>query len=436
MNIQHDLSDFVELPPISLQAGGDMLITTWERKAIEAAVDEEDPNVIIADDQIRIDTSGDLRIHVPTGVTLSLDAGGDANVQRSLGAVHINAVGGDLNIEEAQAVQFKSVGGDLRVVRASALAGQNVGGSVTADDSGAVELKQVGGDLTVRKAESVSCRRVGGDADVYEVENAVAVSAGGDLKIMRCRGDVAGNASGDAHVEVLAQAPQIRINAKSDIHCIVGEGVGAKVHVVCGSDLRVTGAGTSQSTQGRGVHTFTVGEGEGSISLIAGSDVHVTAQGAIGELYSVTGDMKDVGEMDAALADLNVEMARLGREMESIAADFGRDFGSEFGSLGERIAETINRKLRRKIEKSVRKASVKAKAKAGKHGFHFDFDFADPPKPPTPPRPARGPVYEEAAGDPVTDEERMMVLRMVEDGKISADEAERLIAALEGNHES
>ncbi|MEZ4637052.1 MAG: hypothetical protein R2856_19215 [Caldilineaceae bacterium] len=47
-----------------------------ERKAIEAAVDEEDPNVIIADDQIRIDTSGDLRIHVPTGVTLSLDAGG------------------------------------------------------------------------------------------------------------------------------------------------------------------------------------------------------------------------------------------------------------------------------------------------------------------------------------------------------------------------
>jgi polyhydroxyalkanoate synthesis regulator phasin len=29
----------------------------------------------------------------------------------------------------------------------------------------------------------------------------------------------------------------------------------------------------------------------------------------------------------------------------------------------------------------------------------------------------------------------MMVLRMVEEGKITADEAERLIAALEGDHE-
>ena len=34
-----------------------------------------------------------------------------------------------------------------------------------------------------------------------------------------------------------------------------------------------------------------------------------------------------------------------------------------------------------------------------------------------------------------TTEERMQILKMIEEGKISADEAERLIAALEGNHE-
>mgnify|MGYP003383801076 CR=1 FL=1 len=46
-----------------------------------------------------------------------------------------------------------------------------------------------------------------------------------------------------------------------------------------------------------------------------------------------------------------------------------------------------------------------------------------PPAPPVPPKPKRAPA---------TDEERMMILRMVEQGKISVEQAEKLLAALTG----
>jgi hypothetical protein len=427
MRIQHDLSDFTEVPPITLYVAGDLLITGWDRKFIEADTDEEDPDVVIDDDQIHIDTSGDLRIQLPTGANLSLDVGGNVHVRGSRSAIQINALGGDINIEDALSVEFKNIGGDLRAVRTTSLTGRSIGGSATVDETATVDIKDVAGDLTVRRADTVSSN-VAGDAMLYEIAKAVAINASGDLKLMACHGDVAGNASGNVQIEVLGHAPQIRVNANSDIRCILGEAVGAKVRVVCGSDLRVTGAGSSQTVEGRGVHTFHIGEGEGSISLVAESEVIVTAQGVIGGLRSVN---KDMTGMNVEMDRLNVEMERLGREMESMGIDLGR----EFGTLGDRIAEAIGSKLRSKLEKSMRKAAIKAQAKAGKRGFSFEFDIPTPPTPPTPPRSPRPPFAEENVNEPVSDEERMMVLRMVEEGKITADEAERLIAALEGDHE-
>ncbi len=426
MNIQHDLSEFEQLPPITLRAGGDLLLNGWERKAIEATTDEDDPHVTIDETQIRVESGGNLRIQIPMGAYVTLDAGGDVHIQQSQGPVQLGAVGGDLHAQAAQTIEFKKIGGDLRVVRTGAVAGHAVGGDAHVEDVPSIDLKEVGGDLSVRRADTVSCGKVGGDSKIYEVKQAVAVSTGGDLEVMACSGDIAGNASGDVQVEVLASTPQIRINAKSDIRCIAREAVNAKVRVVCGSGLTIVGSGGSQSAQGRGVHTFDINQGEGSISLVAGSDVNVTAAGAIGELRSVSAD---VGGIHSEMENLNVEMQRLGKEMEGLGIELGR----EFGSLGERIAETINRKLRRKLEKDLHKA----KAKAGRRGVSFGFDFPNPPTPPSPPRPPRplrSAFVEEVANEPVSDEERMLVLRMLEEGKITADEAEKLIAALEGEH--
>jgi hypothetical protein len=54
------------------------------------------------------------------------------------------------------------------------------------------------------------------------------------------------------------------------------------------------------------------------------------------------------------------------------------------------------------------------------------------PIPPRPPMPQRPPRPTRPLKPQVSDEERMMILRMVDQGKISVDEAEKLLAAMQG----
>ena len=62
----------------------------------------------------------------------------------------------------------------------------------------------------------------------------------------------------------------------------------------------------------------------------------------------------------------------------------------------------------------------------GKWGVVIDGNRPKPPTPPVPPFPPR-PV-----SDPVSDEERLTILKMLQEKKISLQEAEKLLAALEG----
>jgi hypothetical protein len=489
MNIKYDLSELEQRPPIHLKVHGDLRVNGWDRSTLEAQTGDDDPTVAMDEMQILIETEEDLTISLPYNSQLVLEVGGDVSIDRldgalqsariggnlrldaakavtinevggdmnvrSIGALTCNRVGGDATLEGAQNVvldrtggdlfirqiegeiQLSNVGGNLKVETARALTTNNVGGDlyVSATDSlicrkvggnasvertQSVDLDRVGGDVQVRQAHTVSCRKVGGNAEFVDVADAVAVSAGGDVSILACLGDIAGNARGDARIEISSASPMVRLNASGTIHCMMNGEIGASVRVICGGELHVKGEENNLSTRGRGVHSFQIGGGDGSISLVAGGDVHVNGAAQVSDMRSVTGDFAQVQH---EMKELNVELGHLNQELERMGIELGR----EFGSLGEKIAEKINRKLRRQFERHTRKAGAKA---AGK-GWSFGFDFPNPPTPPTPPR---APYGEESKSEPVSEQERMLILRMVEDGKITASEAEKLLAALEGEY--
>jgi hypothetical protein len=83
----------------------------------------------------------------------------------------------------------------------------------------------------------------------------------------------------------------------------------------------------------------------------------------------------------------------------------------------EKIARAQER-LARKMEAASRKAEQRGRASAGRSVHAYPW----PPQPPNPPE----------AKEPVSDEERLMILRMLEQKKITLEEAENLLAALEG----
>jgi hypothetical protein len=84
----------------------------------------------------------------------------------------------------------------------------------------------------------------------------------------------------------------------------------------------------------------------------------------------------------------------------------------------------------RRAEEKFAEAMRRMEVRSGERGGpEFDrrrkgYGWQSPPQPPVPPAPPKR--------NPVSDEERMLILRMVEQGKISVEQAEKLLAALNG----
>nr|MBI2904428.1 hypothetical protein [Chloroflexota bacterium] len=96
-------------------------------------------------------------------------------------------------------------------------------------------------------------------------------------------------------------------------------------------------------------------------------------------------------------------------------------------------AEEAQRRIERHAEAAQRRAeAAQHRAERGKRPPTSGWMF-EGPRPPTPPRAPKPPWGPKApATDPVSDEERMSILRMLEQGKINVAQAEKLLAALEG----
>ena len=62
----------------------------------------------------------------------------------------------------------------------------------------------------------------------------------------------------------------------------------------------------------------------------------------------------------------------------------------------------------------------------------WNREAAAPPAPPIPPAAPKAPAPPKPKRTPATDEERMLILRMVEQGKLSVEQAEKLLLALSG----
>jgi hypothetical protein len=78
------------------------------------------------------------------------------------------------------------------------------------------------------------------------------------------------------------------------------------------------------------------------------------------------------------------------------------------------------RRAEEKLAEAMRKMEQRTQESEGRRR---KGGWTPPPPPPAAPKPKRSPA---------TEEERMLILRMVEQGKLSVEQAEKLLAALNG----
>jgi hypothetical protein len=326
-----------------------------------------------------VSVEGDLRVTGRAGTRLEAQAGsrGGLLVQARGDVVDITSRSGCLLfVPEASSLALERASGDVRL---SDLEGEvtlgHVGGDLTLRHVAETRVEQVGGDLTVRRAmRGLQVREVSGGARLEQVDGNVSLEAvGGDLWATGLSGAVNARASGDGWLDWSPPAGSgSTVRAGGDIVCRFSAAASVRVSGRAGGDLHMLGEHPAGPT------TVTLGAGEASVDLDAGGDLMVTHGGT---------------EMASGLAD------EINAQVEATLADV--EAGLEGIDLGAYGIDTQD--LRHKVHRALSRALRKAR---------------------------RG-TEEEAPDREATEEERLAILHMLEEGKINVEQAETLLRALE-----
>lgn len=353
--------------------------------------------------KIKIDTiGGDLSVVGWDGDILV--KGDEDEVQLTQDGEEISlSCAGDLalRVPKGASFDFGNIGGDasIRGVQGS-IDLQNIGGDLSIRDAGPVTIGSVAADFSMRNGKGdVHVRNAGADVSIRDVEGRITLDAvGDDLALRGARGDVKVNVGADVIVYLDPRTDgEYSVVAGDDILLVIPPDANATL-TMQGDRIDVDLPGV-ESDEDATERVVVVGDGSAKISLSAGGDVRVS-------------NRQDAGEY---------------------AEEFGNFAGMNFdwSGFGEQISKRVEEATRRaskRVEEAARRAERTAErhARRGRVGLEigrWNWDFKGGPKPPTPPTPP---------AEPVSDDERMAILKMLAEKKITAEQAEQLLSALEG----
>jgi hypothetical protein len=337
---------------------------------------------------------GDLRLVGQAGTTLRAQAPskGDLKVvPRDDGTVITCASSCMIFLPAEAEVVVDSVEGDARV---HALTGSLRFGQVQGDLSvrrcGSLHAERVSGELVVRKLErGLVVTWVGGDGQLEQIEGGAQLGQiEGDLVARDLAGALTCTAGGEVHLE-WRPAPQStsRLTSGGDLHCRLLPGASVTLLLQAAGELDLGKHQGVASPEGQRV---TFGAGEAEAVFQAGGDLSVRGPGkefAFSELEGLQEDIDD-------LVRTHWEEALSGIEGAGALAG---------GFDPQRVARQIRRAMdqaQRRVPRPPEKATVTFPSSAEK-------------------------------AQPVAGEERLAILRMLEQGKINVDQAEQLLHALE-----
>jgi hypothetical protein len=342
---------------------------------------------------------GDLRLTGGEGTVFEAQApdGGDLQVDQEGDRVTVSCRSGCIVFMPAGSpVEAEQIGGEARITGLSNdLMIRTVGGDLSLRRVGRSTFEIIGGDLHARKVSGdLTIDRVGGDAAVMRIQGNIRLRAvGGDLRLHRVEGIVEASVGGDATLAFTPQAgTQSSMHAGGDLSFHLPEESSVKVTLRAGGNLRLPEGMLFESTNG--VTTINLGKGEAALNLSAG-----------GDLWLRSGDVQDADMVGDVMFDVDAEMEA------SLNAMGAGMFAFDAERIGERVRRSVAR-AQRKATRAHQRATERIPRPKHRRGFTFGDFGAEQPS--------------------ISGEERLAILRMVEKGTITVEQAENLLKALEG----
>jgi hypothetical protein len=347
--------------------------------------------VLGSEDDVRLDREeGVFTLEAHAGCTLACPPGaaltvqkvsGNLSVEGVEGALDIGVVQGNLSLHTVGSVDLEQVLGNLNARQVVDLQGQDMKGNVRSRDvEGPLSLGEVSGNLVVEGLSGgLMVDRVRGNARLgppFSPGATYRVNTGGNLTLLLPR---------DASLQLALRA---------------GGGVRSRL-----PDLALKEVDDMQ----RG----TLGAGEATLEAEADGYIYLRPENKA-ESFSFSADLEELGvQIEAQIHRAMAEVAsRLEESLGRIDSDSVRHRMDRVTEKAGKAAERAAEQARRRAEREAERARLRAES-AERRWQRIS---------------GQQPASETAT----TDEERMRVLRMVEEGKITPEQASDLLAALEG----
>jgi hypothetical protein len=408
-------------PALSVACQGDLTIKGWDETAVlvNGAYEREEKG-----DLWMIRGEGDLQIHVPQNSALHLSAvAGDTVVKGVAGDLSIETVQGDLVLRSVASVKLGNVQGDLTLRHLSGgFHAERVSGDLAFAHVQEIALDTVEGDVEGKHAYGpFTAAMVQGDVTLRAVAGAVTVIAGhGDAALVAIDGEVnLPSIGGDIDVRGALGRGNHVLNAGRDI--TLRWPAEMPLNLIATAPTVNNRLSLDEFEQKGEAWIGRIGEGKTNVELTAGRRINLKgAEKAEQEWEGFEGagefafgfDMENLGERISS--QINERIAQFTRNMEQ---QFGPDFGREIGEKMARKAEQAAQRAEKAAERATQRAEKAADRgrKQGDWGGRWG-DYSAPAATKTPPT--------------ATAEEQLKILRMVEKGTISPEEASILLEAL------
>lgn len=411
-------------PEVSFtEVTGSLQVQGWDRPEIAVRAQSESLSVDVKDDIIEIQCTSNCAVRLPYGTTVRVErVQGDARFKLLEDQLTIGKVMGHLSLRSVAETQIESVQGDL-------------------------DVKHIAGNLRVGT--------VFGNTYIREIQGfCIITEVMGNLDLRNVESDVQAKANGNARLRLnTLEGNQYRVQAAGNLNCRIPDNASANVTLHAGSGEITLRIPNQPHVVKSSSYTFALSEGLVEINLSANGSLFLGAQSGAASDSSfseldeeITGISENFSQqigqqiesqieaqMEALTRQLNEQMANLSDTLGKarMPTDESQRILERARLDSERAAARAQERMRRtqekmevKLEAARHRAEIKAQAAQRRQqtakGRSRFFDWT--PQPPQPPK------------EIVSDEERLLILRMLEQKKITLQEAEQLLAALEGKN--
>lgn len=409
-----------DAPKIRLSSSGNLSVKGWDKTEINAKCSAPDLLTLeVQEDEFTVSFLSNGSLRVPYGSTLQVSQiTGDSTFKGLEGPLSIEQISGNLSLRSVGSVDVGSVNGSL-------------------------SAKNLEGSLNVKVCRgNVAVSDIQGD---FQVEEAID----GNLSLKEIDGSSKAEARGNVSVQ-LDPSPESSYDfiSKGNLSCRLADDASVKISIQKGANLAIRIPGIEVPDRITPPYEITLGEGDANLSLSADGNVGLNSRPpdwAMSDFeFEIGEDFESLAEMinQQISSQIEAQMEMMDDELElqidnltasleasALSAEQAERIAERARMASERANQRAQEKIRRAQEKMQRKLEA-AQRRAERKARAAERAARDRRRRPestewVPPS-TRQPI------EPVSEEERLMILQLLEQGKITSEEAEQLLAALEG----